>query len=341
MVTYNGRTWSETAQIPRVGLNDGASCPSTTFCVVTASYTGAISTFDGTTWTSVKVDQAVDSRAVSCSSKVHCVALNNNLAESFTGSGWSAPAIIDAHSGLSAVSCPTARFCVAVDKHGNAVVYKASEWASPRKIDHVAGFVSVSCSAPTFCAAVDQKGGALIYDGTGWSTRSLVADQLTSVSCVSRTLCMATGDSADGNVFEFNGTQWTASAHVGGQPLLHVSCSSANFCAVTDWLNKAATFNGTAWSKPQRILSGRHEKLVSLSCTSRAFCMALGTFGAVLTYDGASWSAAGAVPANSKVSCSSGTFCMAISREGLADAYSKLGSGTATVSAPATAPATA
>src|ERR1700676_2828978 len=51
-------------------------------------------------------------------------------------SGWSAPTSIDSpHNRLTAVSCATAHFCVAVDYKGNAITYNGTRWSRQAKID--------------------------------------------------------------------------------------------------------------------------------------------------------------------------------------------------------------
>jgi hypothetical protein len=48
---------------------------------------------------------------------------------------WSSPSQVDAQSSLNSVSCPTTRFCAAVDDAGNALTYNGTSWSSPSAID--------------------------------------------------------------------------------------------------------------------------------------------------------------------------------------------------------------
>jgi len=131
---YNGHSWTFVpSPVPDqyVYLN-GVSCTSTSFCVAVGDYGvgnqgSFIETYNGTRWAAVTHPQA-DSylRAVSCTSPTFCVAvgnvgtdLDNNspaLVEEFNGHAWaetSNPSPVNGAT-LSAVSCSSPTFCVAV-----------------------------------------------------------------------------------------------------------------------------------------------------------------------------------------------------------------------------------
>jgi hypothetical protein len=74
---------------------------------------------------------------------------------------WSAPARIDPAGALTAVSCPSQRFCTAADSTGHVLTYHSGQWSAPITIDRDA-LSSVSCPSPAFCAAVDRAGKAVI-----------------------------------------------------------------------------------------------------------------------------------------------------------------------------------
>jgi hypothetical protein len=64
---------------------------------------------------------------------------------------------------LTAVSCASSQFCMAVDDQGNAVSFLSVGWTSPdQSIDPGETLISVSCPTTTFCAAVDQNGDVLM-----------------------------------------------------------------------------------------------------------------------------------------------------------------------------------
>ena len=71
---------------------------------------------------------------------------------------WSRGKAIDPFTGRpSAVSCPTVRFCVAVDLSGTVVLYDGKSWSRPVSVDPAGGgCTSISCPTTSFCAAVDR-----------------------------------------------------------------------------------------------------------------------------------------------------------------------------------------
>jgi hypothetical protein len=64
--------------------------------------------------------------AISCPSKTTCMAVDyDGVASAWNGITWSPAQRIDAsHAYLSDVSCPTARFCIAIDQRARAVIYR-------------------------------------------------------------------------------------------------------------------------------------------------------------------------------------------------------------------------
>ena len=222
------------------------------------------------------------------------------------GLTWASPVMASPKiGGLSAISCPSASFCAAVDNSGYVVTYNGTSWSAPTSIDpNGFGLSSVSCPSASFCAAVDSAGNALTYNGTSWSApTSIDPNGLTSVSCFSASFCAAVDYS--GNVVTYNGTSWSAPASIdpndGG--LTSVSCPSASFCVAGDYLGQVVV--GTESTGPS---------VTSVSPTSGPTAG-----GTVVTIDGTNLSGATAVDFGSnpatKVSCTS-TSCSATSPAG-------------------------
>lgn len=100
---------------------------------------------------------------VSCSSRAFCEALTDvSDAVTYNGHRWTLTRIYPP-GGLSAVSCATSSFCVAVG-HGNRdeVVFNGRSWSRPIDVDRQSGLVEVSCATVSFCVATDESGRALI-----------------------------------------------------------------------------------------------------------------------------------------------------------------------------------
>lgn len=111
------------------------SCSSTRFCVAGQNL-GDLLTFDGTQWSSpVPADPTNYIVSVACVSSSFCAALDGLLPPGFNtysgngngrvvtydGVSWSAAREVDDAGIASAISCPTAAFCMVVDETGHAV----------------------------------------------------------------------------------------------------------------------------------------------------------------------------------------------------------------------------
>ena len=232
--------------------------------------------------------------------------------------GWSAPTSVDPTGQLSAVSCVSASFCVAVDNRfaaaGYALAYDGHSWSAPLLIDSTGGFNDVSCPTTSFCAAVTSDGRAYTYDGSSWSAPTSLGtgETLNAVSCTSSAFCLATGSAnSSGDVFIYNGTGWSRPPQPNPANVIDdVSCPTSSFCVAADDAGNVLTFDGGSWSAPDAI-----GDVNSLSCPTTSFCMAI-TDGAAISFDDGVWSPptpfalAGGLLRD--VSCSSSSFCAAV-----------------------------
>jgi hypothetical protein len=213
---------------------------------------------------------------------------------------WGAATHLDHSQGgedPTSVSCPSARFCLAVLQSGYAAIYDGTKWSQPARASSSAGEPdSVSCPTVSFCMAVDARdSSAFLFNGSTWSSAPSINDPgqstqtgMASVSCSSPSFCAAVDNGS--NAFTFNGTSWSPAAVIDrGNELSTVSCPSASFCAAVDYGPNVVTFNGTSWSKPSAIDPGTY--LQAVSCASASFCVAIDRKGNALTFNGSTWSA--------------------------------------------------
>jgi hypothetical protein len=247
-------------------------------------------------------------------------------------------------SGLTAISCPSTSFCVAMGtavpakepktRYAVAVTYNGSSksWSAPADLAGVEEPVAVSCSSASFCLSTTNKAQSVTYNRSSWSAPTSLpssAGEAESVSCTSATHCVAVADdtghseSVTGSgALTYNGSSWSAATAIDNESLLYsVSCASASFCAAVgggpEELANALIYNGSSWSAPHTVDS-RGVTVTSVSCPSVSFCAAVDWNGDALTYNGHSWSApvhvASAAPADevAAVSCASPWFCMAV-----------------------------
>jgi hypothetical protein len=145
-------------------------------------------------------------------------------------SSWSVqpvPSPLIALGHLSAVSCSSARFCMAVGSVplGNVTeLWDGSDW-TVRSISTPASatLAAVSCSSPTVCVAVGWIGArstsvalAERWDGIQWSVQPAApgsgrGDALRGVSCPTATFCVAVGSGVDRPGTKVLVEQWAGS----------------------------------------------------------------------------------------------------------------------------------
>lgn len=275
-----------------------------------------IERFDGTRWkrevaAEPSAASSVTLKAVSCPSTTFCVAvgswhssndLHQQLAEVWTGSGW------------SIASTPAA--------------------PSPAL---TADFEGVTCTSPTDCTIVGESedvfidANALIehWDGSTW-TREVLATPSSvhsvfpaSIACVSATSCKMVGEYqlADNSLAVFaassSGTTWSVDTvpnppGVINPSLTSVSCTGAPMrCVAVGYGSNgavAARWNGSAWTLlTVPVPAGASSiQLRGVSCAAATDCIAVGywssaTAGHALVerYDGTELSLFPAQPASS------------------------------------------
>ena len=243
----------------------------------------------------------------------------------FASGMWSAPTLVDSGGGLTSVSCPTVKFCIAVDGTGNAVTHRRNNtWDTPNPIDlGDGGLASVSCASTLFCMAVDGVGSEKRYAYGTWF-HAVPIDPgvaLGAVSCVKNTFCVAVDDS--GNALVYDGTVWTSPTLIdAGNSLVGVACPTVGFCAAIDGSANALTFDGTSWSSPVSVDPGN--TMESVSCATPTLCAAVDDNGNAVTYDGTSWSSPTNIDgahALDSVSCAPSGVCVAVDNSGNALIY--------------------
>lgn len=267
-----------------------ASCPSQRACTAVGSSAHSLSSptrplaerWDGTRW---RIEPTPTPRGssdtlfgVSCPSVHACVAVGSafytagrrqrTLTEAWNGRRWRVQPTpqLKPPSSLYAVSCTSARRCVAVGHTltapGRAIVesWNGTRWhlhATPQPVGSTQ-LAGVSCSSARACTAVgwrivtgDARPLALSWNGATWKVHAVplphreLAGMFDAVSCTSATACTATGTDFNPGpggptlAERWNGKTWrvertpnpanisTSSSEV---TLNGVSCSSAKSC---------------------------------------------------------------------------------------------------------------
>jgi hypothetical protein len=339
---WNGARWTIQAAPSPPGATIaqlfGVSCSAASACTAVGSYRLSsprdipfAEAWNGARWKIQPVPSPVGATsaglvAVACSPASACTAVGSytnssvtslTLAERWNGTRWRIqvtpnPAGSNG-SGLSGVSCSSARACTAAGTSTSsgldrtlAEAWNGTSWriqATPNPAGATSGGLSgVSCSSAGACTAVGDD-FAERWNGTRWTlqvTPNPGRAVLAGVSCPSRSACTAAGSHQAGTSIltltqAWNGTSWrtqaspTPAATFGGV-LNDVSCTSESACTAVGYYAAgvsggpqtafAEAWNGTRWSiqatpKPAGALAS---DLFAVSCTSASACTAVGDY---------------------------------------------------------------
>jgi hypothetical protein len=200
----------------------------------------------------------------------------------------------------SGLSCPTTRFCLAIDGTDAWSVERSGRWSKPARIANGIGLLSASCASDRLCfALVNMVSGSIRpyrYDGSRWSAvRVSASEELAmsaGVTCVPKhRRCLFYG--------QFRAVFWTGhfSPTFTPDPLardryseddLEVGdCSSTKLCALGDYTGHVMLWRGAHWSAPNRVI----KEQVAVACVGSRFCV-VGANSRARTWNGTSWSAA-------------------------------------------------
>lgn len=228
--------------------------------VAASASTGAADTSSVLTWSAPLPAQTPSQgpiNAVSCPSKKFCAAINYfNQVLTYNGKKWSTP-----------VSVAVGGF--------TAITYNGKKWSAPAVIDSGAnGLAAVSCASSAFCVAVDGNGQATVFNGSTWSAPSVVDPgySLSAVSCPTTTFCAAVDDY--GNAVGYNGTTWTAPVRIDIAALAAISCASSTFCVSVDNDSDVIQTPGAAIGTVQDV-DNIYPFLTAVSCPTTTFCVAM------------------------------------------------------------------
>jgi hypothetical protein len=256
----------------------GVSCADPSLCVaVDQSGNVVTSTNPGGgagAWVLSGIDGQAVLSGVSCPDEHLCVAVGGftpilnpagvvlTSTNPAAGPGTWTATELGAAGALTAVSCPSAFFCVATDNFGDILT------------------------------STDPSGG-----GRTWRVTNVVGapDSMSAISCPTVSLCVAVDST--GNVLTSTdptggARAWTLtniSADVTGLPLFDsVSCASAHFCvfgAFQDsvYMSTDPTGGSSAWI-PVRVIPQGKAAMFGLSCPNTGFCVGVDGSGGFHVY---------------------------------------------------------
>ncbi|WP_211233191.1 Ig domain-containing protein [Solirubrobacter soli] len=241
---------------------------------------------------------------------------------------------------LDDVDCPTANFCLAVDRKAKAYTRTASTgWSAGVDMAGVPQSSMyqnrVSCASATYCIYLTNAGKAAKFDGTSWTRLpdlpgyvSGTSHSYWDIDCVSSTNCVVAGGSSDmsnrnGFVVKWDGSAWSGEiGTANNNGWTRIACPVANDCMVTgpgSW----ARFDGTTMSAMTSLAHGGR----TLDCISMTECFTGSYADTSMKWNGTAWAASdpssgGDTLRYSPIGCApTGTFCAAGGDYGTGNAY--------------------
>jgi hypothetical protein len=231
--------------------------------------------------------------------------------------------------GLAAVSCATARACIALTAQGRASVYDGKRWSDPRAAGRLPlgpGRVSVSCATAVLCVAAPNGSNTVsVWNGRTWTGATALpgAVGIEAVGCSSSGYCAAVD--GEGNAYAFSDGAWQRTVGDWGS-VAAISCVAGDFC-VSAGPSGLSAWNGARWTQPDSL--GVITPFTGVSCSSRDACTAVDAVGQAFRWDGSAWSKplriepgpssrAAFGPSPSAVACATATFCVAVDGSGAA-----------------------
>jgi hypothetical protein len=333
--------WEWTSSVSGYSGVVGLSCPSVKLCVAVEDGDVLVSTTPtkpGSSWSVARIDSE-PLQGVACASDSECVALDARGDETTStrpaeGAGaWSEPMNVDPGAGnmlagggplvapgilaptrgkLRAVSCPTARLCVALDSYGHSLTSEnltagASAWHLATAAEGSDGFAAISCPSPSLCVGIDNAARVVSATNPGassakWRVTTVpgLADAYQwGIACIRRPLCVAFDRSYEASAGHSQRQQAFASIEPGGGPHAWRWMNAPGYLVgilpnetetSCPWKNICLTWRSLPGSPIAVIVTERHgrhhrrtQTYLSIyggaSCPSPSFCASVGPAG--------------------------------------------------------------
>lgn len=208
-------------------------------------------------------------------------------------------AVAPVTGGLLDVDCPTASWCVALERDGAVRTWNGTAWSArtqllPRRADGDpdAGLDTVSCADATFCVVTrTDDPSVLVWRAGSWRTVG-VGRTVSAVSCPTTTHCRLLA--RPGTVVTFDGDRVLGTTTLPtGVDWSALSCSSATWCAAVGitpnvpYTSYAAVLKGSTWART-RISTG--PEVSDVSCPAAGSCVAVGAAGTFWLFGSNGWS---------------------------------------------------
>jgi hypothetical protein len=231
------------------------------------------------------------------------------------GGHWRSFQLPPVGSSAVAVSCPTVKFCVAVDYGGDwfvstdpgggAHAWKIATGVPPTPVPSSGDMTTgVSCVGRSLCVAVDQRDQrGYVFVGTNLNGSPSMWDvalvdshvAFTGISCPAPSLCVAVGGNSPslnqvGVVLTSTSPAsrpdtWARTEIDSATGLTAISCPTVTFCVATDGVGDIVTSRDPSGStgawRVSKVIDTN--SFTAISCPTVHFCAAVDTNGQVVT----------------------------------------------------------
>ena len=293
------------------------SCSATSLCVAVDRFGNGFATTNPTvahpTWKPAAITGIDVLQGVSCVSTTMCVAVGYTSPGGFSHE-WAAITTnptsatptwttTEIEPGLgaavTAVSCTSTSFCLAVDDHGRALrttnpTAASPAWTAQDDIDGLNGYDTVACVATSLCVAGQYATGrAAITTNPAAGTPAWKVPQIdgfspiTGISCPSASFCAAVDEQGNALVSTNPGAAsptWKSTDIGDIGALVAISCPDASLCVAADMSGNAIVSTNPAAASP--TWTATHidgAPLSAISCVSTALCVAVDRSGFTVT----------------------------------------------------------
>jgi hypothetical protein len=273
-------------------------------------YTSPPSRIGWSSWRSIDPDRG-DRMDISCPTATFCLAVDRTGGYlTYDGSTWSARKAMPAKNAAS-VSCSAATTCTAATDDGYVTTWQAGAWSAPHLVDPQRGVEVISCPTTTFCMLIDFEGHYATGHDNSWSAPTREPATFNAQSMDCTSATFCLMVDGNGVTVSWNGSTWHTEA-TGDKFATALSCATPTFCVTVEsyYRGRIYTWNGTSWSS--LTLPGE-PKVQDVDCVTTTSCVAVGDGGAAWVMSGSTWSS---VPAGSRswvaVSCATTSRCVAV-----------------------------
>ncbi len=245
--SFDGRAWAAPVAPAGQSMGPGTpavSCWAAAACAAIPTGGDVVAVGGGGSWAVSTLVGATGLGAVGCAPGGYCAAVDaEGNAFASTGQGWYRTS--GDWGASSGISCVSSSFCVSVS--GGLSLWDGSRWSQPTRDQSTSSFTAVTCPSATFCVAANRTGDVLVWNGQSWSaplpiesppsSATTIGPYVTGLSCPTTTFCVAV-DSA-GDVLQWHGGAWRTVPSDPGRALTGVSCPDPSLCVAVDAAGRA------------------------------------------------------------------------------------------------------